>query len=111
MLNGINLYLYGVVLKERNKKEEAKQAFMQALNKQPLLWSAWLELGGLVSFSESKGLFESLNSHWMVNFYMSNFKLDNQYDNECLSFNTQLLRQFPNSVFLLNQIAHIAYNS
>jgi hypothetical protein len=28
MLNGINLYLYGVILKEKNKKEEAKEVFI-----------------------------------------------------------------------------------
>ena len=47
-LNGINLYLYGVVLKERNKKEEAKAAFAEALTRVPLLWSSWLELGSLI---------------------------------------------------------------
>lgn len=44
-LNGINCYLMGVILKERNKLAEAKQAFIKALLQQPLLWSAWLELG------------------------------------------------------------------
>jgi hypothetical protein len=48
-LNAINLYLYAVVLKEKNKKEEAKAVLIKALNKMPLLWSAWLELGQLVS--------------------------------------------------------------
>ena len=48
-LNAINLYLYGVVLKEKNKKEEAKGIFAEALTKVPLLWSAWLELGALVT--------------------------------------------------------------
>jgi len=47
-LNAINLYLYGTILKERNKKEEAKQVFIQALYKLPLLWSAWLELGQMI---------------------------------------------------------------
>ncbi len=44
-LNALNLYLYGIILKERNKKDDAKKVFIQALNKLPLLWSAWLELG------------------------------------------------------------------
>lgn len=47
-LNAVNLYLYGVILKEKNKKEEAKNVFVEALNKCPLLWSAWLELGSLI---------------------------------------------------------------
>lgn len=56
-LNGINLYLYGLILKERSKKREAIRAFIEALNKQPMLWSAWLELSELVSASESRWLF------------------------------------------------------
>ena len=43
-LNAINLYLLGVILKQKNNKEEAREVFIEALNKMPLLWSAWLEL-------------------------------------------------------------------
>jgi hypothetical protein len=38
-----------VILKEKNKKEEAKAVFAEALTKCPLLWSAWLELGALIT--------------------------------------------------------------
>jgi hypothetical protein len=48
-LNAINLYLYGVILKEKCKKEEAKAVFAEALSRVPLLWSAWLELGSLIT--------------------------------------------------------------
>ena len=47
-LSALNCYLLGVVYKERNKKQEAKDAFIKALNQMPLLWSAWLELGSLL---------------------------------------------------------------
>lgn len=43
-LNAINLYLLGVILKQKNCKEEAREVLIEALNKMPLLWSAWLEL-------------------------------------------------------------------
>ncbi len=43
-LNAINLYMFGVLLKQKNNKEEAREVFVEALNKMPLLWSAWLEL-------------------------------------------------------------------
>ena len=43
-LNAINLYMYGSVLKKRNKEQKAKQVLIECLNKYPLLWSAWLEL-------------------------------------------------------------------
>ena len=47
-LNELNLYLYGLVLKEREKKEEAKEVLITALNKFPCFWSAWLELCKLI---------------------------------------------------------------
>jgi tetratricopeptide (TPR) repeat protein len=47
-LNGINLYLKAMIYKEQNKKQEAKITFAKALQAQPLLWSAWLELGSLL---------------------------------------------------------------
>jgi len=51
-LNGINLYLYGVILKEKAKKEEAKAVFAEALTRIPHLWSAWLDLGALITQGE-----------------------------------------------------------
>ena len=43
-LNAINLYMLGVILKQKNNREEAIEVFIEALNKMPLLWSVWLEL-------------------------------------------------------------------
>jgi hypothetical protein len=31
-LDGLNCYLLGLIYKERNKKQEAKEAFIRALN-------------------------------------------------------------------------------
>ena len=43
-LSGPNLYMYGLLLKQKNKQTEAKHILIQSLQKTPLLWSAWLEL-------------------------------------------------------------------
>ena len=43
-LNEINLYLYGLVLKQQEKLIQAKEIFLKVLNKFPCFWSAWLEL-------------------------------------------------------------------
>lgn len=48
-LDAINLYMLGLILKQKNKKEEAIEIFIEALNKMPLLWSAWLELSNLIT--------------------------------------------------------------
>lgn len=43
-LDDLNCYLYGLALKDMEKTEQAISAFIMALNKNPFLWSAWLEL-------------------------------------------------------------------
>lgn len=101
MLNGINLYLYGVILREKNKKEEAKEVLIQALNKVPLLWSAWLDLGSLINQADRQTL-SRLREHWITNFYMANFYLEIQQENDCISLNSALMKYFPNSVYLIN---------
>lgn len=47
-LNELNLYLYGLVLKETMKKDEAKEVFIKVLNTFPCFWSAWVELCKLI---------------------------------------------------------------
>ena len=43
-LNGINLYLYGLVLREQERSKDARKIFIECLNEFPYLWSAWIEL-------------------------------------------------------------------
>ena len=74
-LNGLNCYLMGVIFKERNKLQEAKEAFIKALLQQPLLWSAWLELGQMLKQGD-RGIIDQLCNHWMRNFYLSSFYLE-----------------------------------
>ena len=48
MLSDLGLYLYAVVLKDLQRKEEAKKILIQVLNLLPTFWSAWLELAKLI---------------------------------------------------------------
>lgn len=41
-LNGLNLYLYGLVLREKERLAEARQVFVESLNAFPYLWSCWI---------------------------------------------------------------------
>ena len=76
-LNAINLYLLGVLLKQKNCKDEAREVLIEALNKMPLLWSAWLELASLVNQRDARTLvFDKLRDHWAKNFYFAGFFLD-----------------------------------
>ena len=47
-LNEFNLYLYGLVLKDQERKKEARDIFINVLNKFPCFWSCWLELCRLI---------------------------------------------------------------
>jgi len=68
-----------MVFKEQNRKSEARSTFAKSLVKQPLLWSAWLELGSLLDQSERKVLEDDLSpTHWAKNFYYASFLLDIQ---------------------------------
>lgn len=116
-LNAINLYLYGVILKEKSKKEEAKVVFAECLTKVPHLWSAWLELGSLLTQGDdSRRVFTSLKrgaseNHWMNNFFYANYYLDVQQERDCVNLNGALIKHFPSSVYIINQIAHASYTS
>ena len=74
-MDAFNSYLLGLIYKEKNKKMEARDAFIRALNQMPLLWSAWLELGSLISQTD-RHVFDQLRDHWMLNFYFASFYLD-----------------------------------
>ena len=100
-LNAFNCYLLGVIYKERNKKEEAKDAFIRALNQMPMLWSAWLELGTLLTQTD-RNVLEQLRDHWMLNFYFASFFLDIQQEKTSISLNAALDRYFPKSVYIRN---------
>lgn len=42
--NPFCLYLFGVILKDLDQKEEAKDVFIKCLNLFPFLWGAWIDL-------------------------------------------------------------------
>jgi anaphase-promoting complex subunit 8 len=47
-LDAYSLNLYGIVLKRLDLLEEAKIILVDAVNKEPLHWGAWLELASLI---------------------------------------------------------------
>ena len=76
-ISAINLYLLGVILKQKNNKDEAREVLIESLNKMPLLWSAWLELAQLTDLKDARvKVFDKLRDHWAKNFYYACFFLD-----------------------------------
>ena len=47
----------------------------------------------------------------MLNFQFASFYLDIQQEKISISLNAALLRYFPNSVYLRNQVAHGSYQA
>jgi anaphase-promoting complex subunit 8 len=109
-LNDLNLYLYGVILKERGYKDAAKEAFIKSLSKFPLIWSVWLELSSLMTKND-KPLFQRLPEHWTKFFFYASFYLEIHQETDCINTVNQLLKYFPKSVFLFNLIAQASYNN
>ncbi|KAI9594348.1 anaphase promoting complex subunit 8 [Syncephalis fuscata] len=44
-LDGFNCYLFGFVLRQQQRNDEALEALVRSLTRYPINWSAWLELG------------------------------------------------------------------
>jgi anaphase-promoting complex subunit 8 len=109
-LNELNLYLYGMVLKERNNQEDAKNVFIECLNKYPLFWSVWLELSSLLTRDDIL-LFQKIRNHWMKNFFLASFYLEIHQESDSINLSTNLLKYFNTSFHLYNQIAHASYTS
>lgn len=105
-LNALNYFMYGTVLKKRNKLKEAKQVLLEAINKFPLLWGAWLELNMILKREDQDLIREGLNNHWIKNFYLSSYYIQIQQEDDSITVNGALRKYFPDSLYILNQIGH-----
>ncbi|MCQ2818658.1 MAG: tetratricopeptide repeat protein [archaeon] len=102
-------YLYGVILKDLKRFDEAKKYFIICLSQFPFLWSCWVELCKISSITDFKNIFSEIDDHWMKYFYLSNFLNEKNHEQESLTISTSLLNLFPNSLFLLNSLGHSYY--
>ena len=102
------------------KTEQAIDAFIEALNQNPFLWSAWLELCLIIchkdDFSDGLEYLSRINDHWMKNFYfaclmLENLKIQKTYEEYCFGSVIGLFCFFRESVYLMNQLAHIFYHN
>lgn len=108
-LNALNLYLFGVVLKKRNKKEQAKNILVESLAKYPLLWGAWTELNMIIKKEDQELIKDQLPNHWVKNFNIASYLRQVQQENDSIDLNGALRRHFPTSVYILNEIGHACY--
>ena len=118
-LDDMNTYMYGLVLVDIQRYEDASKAFIKCLNLNPLHWSAWQELARLIIQDEiKKDWFEALSSikdHWMKNMFLASLlhekvKLVETFDKYCLDMLTGLLCFFRDSSYLISQVAQLFYH-
>lgn len=81
---------------------------MKAINKFPLLWSAWQELCLLLKKGDKK-IFQKIKPHWIKNFFYSSFFINIQQEDDSCMVNSKLIETFRNSVYLINEIANACY--
>lgn len=108
--DGFLWYLYGAVLRRLELRAAATEALSTALQRQPLLWQAWLELAALVTDREMLARLQ-LPDNWMRELFFAQAFLDLQLNAEALAiyraFQTAGLQD---SAYIRAQIA-IAYQN
>lgn len=104
-LDGYSLYLYGIILKKLDLIPVATEVFIKAVNQEPMLWSAWFELGKIIP--DKNSIFSSgLPDHWMRYFFLAHTYLEQLNNDESLQlYNSFHTMGFENCTYILAQIA------
>lgn len=109
-LDGYCLYLYGVVLRKLDLIQLAVDAFVKAVNKEPILWAAWQELGQIVA-DKHKLNSGNLPDHWIKQFFLAHKSLEQLNNDEAMELYCNLRDQgFDKSSYLMAQIAIAHHN-
>ncbi|CAG9769755.1 unnamed protein product [Ceutorhynchus assimilis] len=104
-LDGYCSYLYGIVLKKLDLKSLAIDVLMKAVQEEPILWSAWYELGKLIG-DKNKICFNNLPEHWMKHFFLAHTYLEQLNNDEAVQIYQKLYEMgFENSTYIMSQIA------
>ncbi|KAL3158903.1 anaphase-promoting complex component apc8 [Trebouxia sp. C0010 RCD-2024] len=103
------LYLYGLVLIDKEQKAEAQACLLESVTAYPCNWAAWQALQVLYSEREVGGEV-GLPRHWMRDFFLASLCLEVQENQEALSRLQTLSQQFPESDWIVAQAAVAQYN-
>ncbi|PVD30088.1 hypothetical protein C0Q70_09349 [Pomacea canaliculata] len=109
-LDGFGLYLYGVVLKKLDLSKSAVDVLVEAVNREPLHWGAWQELGLLITDREML-LSLSLPNLWVRSLFLAQVYLELQLHEEALEIYQAFMDAgFSRSNFIIAQIAIAHHN-
>ena len=104
------LYLYGLVLIDREKNKEAKKVLEESVRGYPCNWGAWQGLQEIQEVGKPLD-YSGLPDHWMSHFFVAANCLENGDENEKgLEEYRKLQSEFPNSEYILAQAATAHYN-
>ncbi|WJX23654.1 anaphase-promoting complex component apc8, variant 2 [Trifolium repens] len=103
------LYLYGLILKQKNNANLARTVLVESVNYYPWNWNAWTELQSLCT---SVDILNSLNlrSHWMKDFFLASVYQKLRMHKESRSKYEYLLGIFGYSNYIHAQIAKGHYS-
>jgi len=114
LLDGLNLYLYGITLRGLDLKVEARRILLQSVRSFPCNWSAWLDIVAISSdlddTAEAANVDLDLPDHWMTNFFRAALHMELQRNEDARQLYVQLRRHFPESSYIVSQIATCFYN-
>jgi anaphase-promoting complex subunit 8 len=117
-LDGLNMYLYGITLRGLELKAEARQVLIKSVHAFPCNWSAWLDIIGICSelndVSDPQAAAQEadldLPDHWMSWFSKAALHMELQRNEEAQDVYSALQSYFPNSSYILSQVAICYYN-
>lgn len=113
-MDGFLLYLYGVVAAKQVDKTRAIHLLIESVNKYPYNWSAWLELASCLSSQDMVSqIKEKLPANsFMTSFFMVHIGLEIHSDLDAVESRlADLMKIFPDSIYLQSQIALAKYNN
>lgn len=116
LLDGPNLYLYGITLRGLDLQVEARQMLLESVRVFPCNWSAWLDIIAICSdLGDTNGARSQLEAlrlpdHWMVHFFHAALNLELQRNETAQERYAGLQRHFPESSYILSQTATCQYN-
>ncbi|KAL5212841.1 hypothetical protein ABZP36_023688 [Zizania latifolia] len=108
-IDSFGLYLYGIVLRDKDCEGLARTVLVESVNSYPWNWSAWLELQSLCTSSD---ILNNLNlkNHWMKDFFLASAHLELKMHEEALKRYERLMRVFRCSDYIQAQIATVQYS-
>jgi anaphase-promoting complex subunit 8 len=110
IMDGYMLYLYGVVLKRLGLNDMAKDILVEAIEKEPCHWGAWLELSFHISDRSALQALD-LPDHWLKSVFLAHCYLELLLNDQALEIYFALQNGgLKDSTYIMAQVAIAFHN-